>query len=159
MRHLRTALRTAFLAVAVTALAACGPGTVTPAKAPTSPAAASSPAATPTPTATPSPTPTPTAVETPTQAPAAVTPAAAPAATTKAPTTKAATPKPATTAPAAPRTTAPAAQVCEIKSNAGNCYNDGQFCRKADLGRSTHDRNGEWITCKVDGSVYRWIAV
>ncbi|GAA3044714.1 hypothetical protein GCM10020229_64870 [Kitasatospora albolonga] len=104
--------------------------------------------------------------ETPTQAPAAVTPAAAPPATTKAPTTKAATPKPATTAPAAPRTTAPAApkttapaaQVCEIKSNAGNCYNDGQFCRKADLGRSTHDRNGEWITCKVDGSVYRWIA-
>ncbi|NUU20688.1 MAG: hypothetical protein HOV68_04095 [Streptomycetaceae bacterium] len=56
-------------------------------------------------------------------------------------------------------TSAPKPGVCEIVSNAGNCYNDGQFCRKADLGRSTHAGNGEWITCVRDGDRYRWDVV
>ncbi|MCY0947526.1 hypothetical protein [Streptomyces antarcticus] len=45
---------------------------------------------------------------------------------------------------------------CEIVSNAGNCYNAGQFCRKADLGRSTHAGNGRLIHCRLDGSQPRW---
>ncbi|MFD3550211.1 hypothetical protein ACFWUW_32300 [Streptomyces sp. NPDC058655] len=59
--------------------------------------------------------------------------------------------QPTTTAP-----TRPAAVECEIVSNAGNCYNAGQFCRKADLGRSTRAANGRTINCRLDGSQPRW---
>lgn len=45
---------------------------------------------------------------------------------------------------------------CEITSNAGNCYNAGQFCRNADVGRSTHAGNGRLIYCRSDGSRNRW---
>ncbi|MDX2702775.1 PASTA domain-containing protein [Streptomyces sp. PA03-6a] len=45
---------------------------------------------------------------------------------------------------------------CEIVSNAGNCYNAGQFCRAADVGRSTHAGNGRLIFCRDEGSVNRW---
>ncbi|MFF3678971.1 hypothetical protein ACFYYS_34010 [Streptomyces sp. NPDC002120] len=60
---------------------------------------------------------------------------------------------------APPTTKAPSRQAtaeCEIVSNAGNCYNAGQFCRKADLGRSTHAGNGRLIHCRLDGSQPRW---
>ncbi|MBT2458916.1 hypothetical protein [Streptomyces sp. ISL-86] len=52
--------------------------------------------------------------------------------------------------------TKPATTDCEIVSNAGNCYSAGQFCRKADLGRSTHAGNGRIIYCRLDGSQPRW---
>ncbi|MEU5431981.1 hypothetical protein AB0G73_01230 [Streptomyces sp. NPDC020719] len=45
---------------------------------------------------------------------------------------------------------------CEIVSNAGNCYNAGQFCRKADLGRSTHAANGREIYCRVVSGRPHW---
>ncbi|MFF0384551.1 PASTA domain-containing protein [Streptomyces sp. NPDC004286] len=45
---------------------------------------------------------------------------------------------------------------CEIVSNAGNCYNAGQFCRKADVGSSTHAGNGRLIFCRNEGSRNRW---
>ncbi|WP_405018580.1 hypothetical protein OHV05_17840 [Kitasatospora sp. NBC_00070] len=123
-----------------------------------SPAAATTPAA---PVVVPTPAPTPTAdATTPPPAPPA------PAATT--PATKApappATPKPAeprhtTSAPSAPApTTAAAAGPCEIVSNAGNCYKAGQFCRDADLGRSTHDATGRLLTCRMVSGKPHWQA-
>ncbi|MGW0659194.1 hypothetical protein [Streptodolium elevatio] len=128
---------------------------------PTATATSASPTPTPTPTPTlaaptppvapPPPLPPPPAVPTAVPPPRVPAPPVAPAPT------RAPVPLPATSRPAPP---VPPAQggSCEIVSNAGNCYNDGQFCRKADLGRSTHDRDGEWITCKRDGTVNRWIA-
>ncbi|MCZ4096934.1 hypothetical protein [Streptomyces sp. H39-C1] len=75
---------------------------------------------------------------------------------TTAPTTQhtvKATPRPTTKAP---QTTEPAPAECEIVSNAGNCYNAGQFCRNADIGSSTHAGNGRMIHCRQDGSRGRW---
>ncbi|MFD8986344.1 hypothetical protein ACFV0Q_41570, partial [Streptomyces sp. NPDC059564] len=63
-------------------------------------------------------------------------------------------PKPTTKAPTTPDE--PAKADCEIVSNAGNCYNAGQFCRKADVGRSTHAGNGRMIYCRQDGGQPRW---
>ncbi|MGW0748690.1 hypothetical protein [Streptomyces sp. NPDC002587] len=103
-----------------------------------------SPTPTPTPPASPSPAPppSPTAAPSPSDIPDQKAPGTVPAPqrTTKAPTT-----------PAEPADTA-----CEIVSNAGNCYNAGQFCRKADLGRSTHAGNGRLIYCRQDGGQPRW---
>lgn len=45
---------------------------------------------------------------------------------------------------------------CEIRSNAGNCYQAGQFCRKSDVGASTHDAHGRLITCGSDSGRPRW---
>ncbi|MDH6706598.1 type IV secretory pathway VirB10-like protein [Kitasatospora sp. MAA19] len=47
---------------------------------------------------------------------------------------------------------------CEIRSNAGNCYAAGQFCRNADLGRSTHDANGRMIYCRMVSGKPHWQA-
>ncbi|MFJ3636860.1 hypothetical protein ACIPRL_32230 [Streptomyces sp. NPDC090085] len=106
--------------------------------------ASPSPSATPTPSASPSPTVAP---------PSPAAPAATRTADPKPPASR-------TTKPAAPATTKapppPAKAECEIVSNAGNCYNAGQFCRKADLGRSTHAGNGRMIHCRMDGSQPRW---
>ncbi|MGW3113346.1 hypothetical protein [Streptomyces sp. NPDC001091] len=49
-----------------------------------------------------------------------------------------------------------AGTACEIVSNAGNCYNAGQFCRNADVGSSTHAGNGRLIFCRDEGSRNRW---
>lgn len=49
-----------------------------------------------------------------------------------------------------------AGTTCEIVSNAGNCYNAGQFCRNADVGSSTHAGNGRLIFCRDEGSRNRW---
>ncbi|MCC8336794.1 hypothetical protein LMJ38_12720 [Streptomyces sp. R1] len=47
--------------------------------------------------------------------------------------------------------------VCELKSPAGNCYADGQFCAKKHRGLSTHGRGGEYLTCERDsGGRWRW---
>ncbi|OKK19402.1 hypothetical protein AMK16_14880 [Streptomyces sp. CB00455] len=69
--------------------------------------------------------------------------------------TKAA-PKPTTKAPTKAPTEAAVGGDCEIVSEAGNCYSAGQFCRKADIGRSTHAGNGRLIHCRQDGSRARW---
>ncbi|WP_282087713.1 hypothetical protein [Streptomyces tendae] len=46
---------------------------------------------------------------------------------------------------------------CELKSPAGNCYADGQFCAKKHRGLSTHGRGGEYLTCEPDsGGRWRW---
>ncbi|MER5275187.1 hypothetical protein ABT025_05455 [Streptomyces sp. NPDC002809] len=47
-------------------------------------------------------------------------------------------------------------QVCSIRSNAGNCYRAGQFCRKADVGATTTDAAGRRITCGYEASANRW---
>ncbi|WP_411105449.1 hypothetical protein [Streptomyces sp. cmx-4-9] len=160
IRRALTALLVAGAAVA------CGPG-ATEGPAVSAPPAITSAAPTtappaPTPSPTPPPSPTPTAA--PTKAPAPAPPAAttAPASgagqkAPAAPTTRAAAkpaPQPTTKAPAP--SAPPAAADCEIVSNAGNCYNAGQFCRKADIGRSTHAGNGRMIHCRQDGSQARW---
>ncbi|MFH9352369.1 hypothetical protein [Kitasatospora sp. NPDC017646] len=47
---------------------------------------------------------------------------------------------------------------CEIRSSAGNCYAVGQFCRNDDLGRSTHDANGQVIYCRMVSGKPHWQA-
>lgn len=47
-------------------------------------------------------------------------------------------------------------QVCSIRSNAGNCYHAGQFCRKVDVGATTTDAAGRRITCSYQASANRW---
>ncbi|MFE2374685.1 hypothetical protein [Streptomyces sp. NPDC059398] len=47
-------------------------------------------------------------------------------------------------------------QVCSIRSNAGNCYRAGQFCRNADVGATTTDAAGRKITCGYQSSANRW---
>ncbi|GAA1140714.1 hypothetical protein GCM10009664_06700 [Kitasatospora gansuensis] len=67
--------------------------------------------------------------------------------------TKAAEPRRTSSAP----TAAPVGS-CEIVSNAGNCYKAGQFCRDADLGRSTHDATGRMIYCRMVSGKPHWQA-
>lgn len=148
-------IRLAFVGLLAAGVAvACGPAEGGGPAVPPPTLASVSPTATPSPTASPTPTPTPTALPSPsatTAAPDAKAPDAP--APTRAATQPA--PKPTTKAP----TTAPeepAKADCEIVSNAGNCYNAGQYCRKADVGRSTHAGNGRMIHCRQDGGQPRW---
>jgi len=97
----------------------------------------------PTVTATPSRTPTHHAVSAkavPTTAPVSATTAPAPVATIRA-----APPPPASTTPAG----------CHPLSNAGNCYEPGEFCRNTDYGASGIAGDGEAITCE-DNNGWRW---
>ncbi|WP_392899738.1 hypothetical protein [Streptomyces sp. LN699] len=163
-------VRRALVAVLVAGVAvACGPAeTGGPAGSPSvirssAPVAPTSAPPTLSPTAVASPsavvTPTPTRVVLPKATPAAGTPDAKaptrPAAEvpTKAP-SRAPTKVPSKAPTKAPPE--PAAADCEIVSNAGNCYNAGQFCRKVDVGRSTHAGNGRLIHCRQDGKQPRW---
>ncbi|WP_327290275.1 hypothetical protein [Streptomyces sp. NBC_01198] len=60
-------------------------------------------------------------------------------------------------APTAHRTTPPAASSgCSIRSAAGNCYKAGQFCRKADRGRTTTDAHGRKISCVIQSGKPHW---
>lgn len=45
---------------------------------------------------------------------------------------------------------------CSIRSNAGNCYSAGQYCRNSDHGATTTDASGTPITCSSSGSRWRW---
>jgi hypothetical protein len=45
---------------------------------------------------------------------------------------------------------------CSIVSNAGNCYQAGQFCRSSDHGATTTTASGTPITCSYSGSAWRW---
>ncbi|MFH7595643.1 hypothetical protein WDV06_11150 [Streptomyces racemochromogenes] len=127
---------------------ACGPAEGDgPAVRPPLPASASAtPAASPTPSpsATPSALPSPTRTTPDAKAPTGPAPARTADDPAPEPTAKAKTPE------------QPAKAGCEITSNAGNCYNAGQYCRKADVGRSTHAGNGRMITCRQDGGQPRW---
>lgn len=130
-------------------LAACGPAG--------SPDAGSVKTVSPTATASPSPT-----HAAPTTSPATISPSAAP--TTPPPVTtaspapkKTAAPRRTTARPAVRHTTAaPKKTLCSIRSNAGNCYKAGQFCRKADLGATTTDANGRDITCEMVSGKPHW---
>ncbi|BFV58132.1 hypothetical protein KCMC57_up32360 [Kitasatospora sp. CMC57] len=155
--HRRLAAAAGFALTVGFTLTGCGPvasGGGSPAGAVvSSPAAPSSSAPA---TVTPTPTPTPTvAVIAPPPAPVETTPPPAePTATAKAAvTTKAAEPRRTT---AAPTTAAPPAGGCEIVSNAGNCYQAGQFCRNADLGRTTHDAAGRLLYCRMVSGKPHW---
>ncbi|MFI0724208.1 hypothetical protein [Streptomyces sp. NPDC021224] len=105
----------------------------------------------------------------------AATPTTEPATTSPSPTTAPPTTSapPTTTAPPAPKKTAaprrttarpvvrhtvaaPKKDVCSIRSNAGNCYKAGQFCRNADLGATTTDANGRDITCETVSGRPHW---
>ncbi|MEU2925187.1 hypothetical protein ABZ636_09000 [Streptomyces sp. NPDC007251] len=45
---------------------------------------------------------------------------------------------------------------CSIVSNAGNCYQAGQFCRSSDHGATTTTAGGTPIRCSYSGSAWRW---
>ncbi|MEV7773857.1 hypothetical protein [Kitasatospora sp. NPDC086791] len=88
---------------------------------------------------------------------------AAPAAAQSQPTTSTAPQPKVTTAkpPADPEpehTAAAGGAGCDIRSNAGNCYEAGQFCRNGDLGKSTHDAAGRVITCRMVSGKPHWQA-
>lgn len=61
-----------------------------------------------------------------------------------------------TYAPPATHSAAPVHAACYPKTDAGNCYEPGEFCRKADLGMSGIAGDGARITCVADGSRSRW---
>jgi hypothetical protein len=77
-----------------------------------------------------------------------------PAATPPAATAPAYTP-PAATAPAVPPSTVAAPAACTPKTNGGNCYEPGEFCRASDHGVSGIAGDGEAITC-TDNDGWRW---
>lgn len=45
---------------------------------------------------------------------------------------------------------------CSITSNAGNCYQAGQFCRNSDHGATTTTAGGTPITCRYSSNAWRW---
>ncbi|MEU3346818.1 hypothetical protein ABZ723_17875 [Streptomyces sp. NPDC006700] len=49
-----------------------------------------------------------------------------------------------------------AAGTCSIRSNAGNCYQAGQYCRNGDHGASTTTASGTRITCSYRSNAWRW---
>ncbi|MFB6961040.1 hypothetical protein ACFCYB_29535 [Streptomyces sp. NPDC056309] len=49
-----------------------------------------------------------------------------------------------------------ASGTCSIVSNAGNCYQAGQFCRNSDHGARTATAGGTPITCSFRSNAWRW---
>ncbi|MFE7233025.1 hypothetical protein ACWCRF_13810 [Streptomyces sp. NPDC002405] len=49
-----------------------------------------------------------------------------------------------------------ASGTCSIVSNAGNCYQAGQFCRNSDHGARTTTANITPITCSLRSNSWRW---
>ncbi|MFI9333848.1 hypothetical protein [Streptomyces althioticus] len=45
---------------------------------------------------------------------------------------------------------------CSIVSNAGNCYQAGQYCRNSDHGATTTTAGGARITCRYSSNAWRW---
>ncbi|GAB2793929.1 hypothetical protein GCM10027073_27820 [Streptomyces chlorus] len=45
---------------------------------------------------------------------------------------------------------------CSIVSNAGNCYQAGQFCRNSDHGATTTTAGGTRIKCTYSANSWRW---
>jgi hypothetical protein len=50
----------------------------------------------------------------------------------------------------------PAGGSCHPTTPSGNCYERGEFCSAAEHGESGVAGDGEAITCKQDGSYWRW---
>ncbi|MFD5432330.1 hypothetical protein ACFWJ4_09140 [Kitasatospora sp. NPDC127067] len=118
----------------------------TPPAAPAAPAPVSSPPAQPAPAA-------------PVATPPPVAPPAQPSAPVQPPVTKAPQPKVTTAQPPTdPEPPAAAGAGCDIRSAAGNCYEAGQFCRTADLGKSTHEAGGRVIYCRMVSGKPHWQA-
>jgi len=59
-------------------------------------------------------------------------------------------------APVRTHSAAPVHAACYPKTNGGNCYRAGEFCRKSDLGTTGVAGNGEAIRCEASGSRNRW---
>ncbi|MCC3770651.1 hypothetical protein [Streptomyces sp. UNOC14_S4] len=121
----------------------------------TSTGSAASPSATTTAIPSPTPTDSPSPSASPAHRPSSKAPAPAKAAPTPDPDGDAAA------APAPKRTHGSTtgssrSAACEILSNAGNCYEAGQFCRTRDVGSSTHDAHGRLITCGTGSGRPRW---
>ena len=93
----------------------------------------------------------PATIRTPKKAPPP-TPAAPPPTHTAPPPTQLAAP-PAQAAPPPPVTEPPAG--CTPKTNAGNCYEPGEFCRDDDHGATGVAGDGEKIECE-DNDGWRW---
>ncbi|MEU6777163.1 hypothetical protein [Streptomyces sp. NPDC046759] len=47
-------------------------------------------------------------------------------------------------------------ELCSIRSNAGNCYHAGEFCRNIDVGATTTDAAGREIACDYEAGANRW---
>jgi hypothetical protein len=91
-----------------------------------------------------------------TQTAVAATQAPAPAPPEPAPTTPAhTTPAPSTPAAVVAPPTSAAPAGCHPLTNAGKCYEPGEFCRAADHGASGLAGDGEAITCE-DNDGWRW---
>lgn len=45
---------------------------------------------------------------------------------------------------------------CSITSNAGNCYQAGQYCRNSDHGATTTTAGGTSIRCSYSSGAWRW---
>ncbi|MET9177550.1 hypothetical protein ABZX88_04890 [Kitasatospora aureofaciens] len=138
-------------------------------KASSAPTASAGSTVPPTPSAPPATTPVqaPPAItpSTPPTSPSAPPPSASSAPSAAHPQTPAAKPQPKVTTAQPPTDPEPqhtqaaaGGSGCEIRSNAGNCYAAGQFCRNDDLGRSTHDANGRVIYCRVVSGKPHWQA-
>lgn len=81
-------------------------------------------------------------------------PLTSPAAPTSAPTSRAAPTVTSRAVPSAP--SAPKPGDCFPRSKAGNCYNAGQICAKANRGDAGVAANGSAIRCVDDGGKWRW---
>ncbi|MFC5720986.1 hypothetical protein ACFP1Z_12490 [Streptomyces gamaensis] len=155
----RLAAPCGFALAATLALTGCTGDDKTPTGSTASPSVTASavPSPTPTESATPSATPPSPTAEARTSAP--TKPAPVPPAPTKAASAQEANDD--TAAPPAPKRThtgtgSSGKAACEIRSNAGNCYQAGEFCRSRDVGASTHDAHGQFITCGSGGGRPRW---
>jgi hypothetical protein len=58
-------------------------------------------------------------------------------------------------APPPPPSTSAAPTGCYPKTNGGNCYEPGEFCRKSDHGASGVAGDGKRIVCR-DNNGWRW---
>ncbi|MGW0816225.1 hypothetical protein ACWD00_23680 [Streptomyces viridiviolaceus] len=47
-------------------------------------------------------------------------------------------------------------ETCSIVSNAGNCYQAGQYCRNSDHGATTTTASGTRIICTYRSNAWRW---
>ncbi|MDT0447888.1 hypothetical protein [Streptomyces hesseae] len=102
----------------------------------------------------PSPSPTESATHAPTPSPEPSTHAPKAPPKTRGPQTE--PPAPGAERPAGANGSSASKSSCEIRSNAGNCYKAGQYCRDGDVGANTHAANGRLITCGGDGGRPRW---
>jgi len=48
---------------------------------------------------------------------------------------------------------------CSIRSNSGNCYSAGQFCRNSDHGATTTTAAGTRIKCAYSSNAWRWTSI